>query len=177
MRRLQYVVWMLAGLCAVPGWASLAQADEVFICDGNTVVRVALKDLDAVKRTNPCVAAHYGLTVMSKPVAADAAKTGARARQSAVKSSNRAKPSIVKTATPRKPVSKTNTVSAKTRAVPHKTRTKPAKTRQPSDTSVKVYKADEALPVEEVHAKPSDYRNIRVLNGKSKPAKWYRHVY
>lgn len=39
------------------------RADEAYVCDGGTVVYVAPGELEAMKRTNACVAAYYGLTI------------------------------------------------------------------------------------------------------------------
>ena len=40
-----------------------ARADEAFLCGPNTVVYVKAEDLELKKKTDPCIAAFFGLTV------------------------------------------------------------------------------------------------------------------
>lgn len=40
-----------------------ARADEAYLCGPDKVVYVAVKDLEEKKRTDPCIAAYYGLKV------------------------------------------------------------------------------------------------------------------
>jgi len=150
------------GLLLVWGPVPGALADELFICEGNKNLRVPLDKLDHMKRTNACVAAHYGLEITKETMAS----TTRDARLHKLLSG----PVRVH----KKPV--------KGKSVPSKAattvRTLPAKsTASKVSAEVKVYKRGEALPIEEIAAEPSDHRNIKVLNGKTKPEKWYRHVY
>lgn len=46
---------------AVTSLPATAKADEVFLCDGGRIVKVALEDIDWMKQNDPCVASHYGL--------------------------------------------------------------------------------------------------------------------
>ena len=158
VRLMMISIGLLLVWSPVPG----AIADELFICDGNKNVRVPLDKLDHMKRTNACVAAHYGLEIKdkSKPVAAS-------------------KPSSHKLLSG--PV-RVHTKSAKGKPVASKAattvRTLPAKsTAFKASSEIRIYKRGEALPLEEIAAEPSDHRNIKVLNAKTKPAKWYRHIY
>jgi hypothetical protein len=61
----------LAALLA-GAWAEQAKADETFVCAGGGLVHATPEDLPELKRTNPCVAAYFGLTV-SAAAAADTA--------------------------------------------------------------------------------------------------------
>lgn len=61
---------LLVGLSWLAAGCSVAVADEIFICERNRVVRALPETLEVLKRTDPCVAAHFGLIVPPKPVAA-----------------------------------------------------------------------------------------------------------
>lgn len=49
-----------------------AQADEAYLCGPDKVVYVSVADLPMMKRTDPCIAAYYGLTVEGASSAAGA---------------------------------------------------------------------------------------------------------
>lgn len=155
---------ILIGLCFFFAPATGVVADELFICDGNKNVRVPLDKLEHMKRTNACVAAHYGIEIKEKiePVA----------------KADQAPPKLV--SGPVRVIKKTVRAEPKKKksATQHITRrTVPAKSALKSNEPAKIYKAGEALPVEDVAAKPSDHRNVKVLNAKSKPNKWFKHIY
>ena len=157
------------GLLLVCGPQTVALADEVFICDGNKVVRVALNKLDHMKRTHACVAAHYGLKVAAVPAAVKAGDTGRVHKL--ISGPTRAKRPT------RAPKKAAQTRKAESGKVAKVKTSLPKKTARLTKPEFKVYRQDEALPVEEIAAGPSDYRNVRVLNAKSQPAQWHRHVY
>lgn len=159
-----FLAWMVPVVPAV--------ADEVFICDGNQVVRVAIDQLEAMKRTNACVAAHYGLEV--KAPAAAKARTAEVKPQNDAGSATKAKPSAVKAD---KKVQKSDPAAATPVKPPAKRSAKKTPSATATSPSFTIYGPGEALPVEEIAADPSDHRNVRVLNAKTKPAKWYKHVY
>lgn len=48
--------------------AGHARADEAYVCEGGRVVQVRLGELDRLKRTDPCIAAYYGLSIQASPV-------------------------------------------------------------------------------------------------------------
>jgi hypothetical protein len=52
------LVALLAG-----AWAEQAKADETFVCPDGGLVHAKSEDVPHLKRTNPCVAAYFGLTV------------------------------------------------------------------------------------------------------------------
>ncbi len=61
------VVLMVASL----PWSAPARAAEAYLCGPDTIVYVKADELEFKKRTDPCIASHYGLTVESaKPAAA-----------------------------------------------------------------------------------------------------------
>ncbi|MEQ1716849.1 MAG: hypothetical protein ABL907_12820 [Hyphomicrobium sp.] len=80
-----------AVLATVPGATHRALADEAYLCGPNTVVYVSADDLEARKRTDPCIAAYFGLKV----------EGGASAAHAAVKSA----PEATASQRPAKPVS------------------------------------------------------------------------
>ncbi len=158
-------ITILIGLFLVLGPTTGANADELFICDSNKNLRVPLDKLDYMKRTNDCVASHYGLEIKGK-YTADASN---EARLHKLLSG----PVRVH----KKPVGAKLQVS-KAAAGATMVRTLPAKSAFKSDVSgIKIYKRGEALPIEEIAAEPSDHRNVKVLNAKSKTAQRFSHVY
>ena len=58
--------------------AAPVRADEAYLCGPDTVVYVAVADLEAKKHSDPCIAAYYGLTV-DKTAQPDAAGVEVRA--------------------------------------------------------------------------------------------------
>jgi len=43
-----------------------ARSEQLFVCDGGKAMRIAADQPELAKRTNPCVAQHYGLHVEVK---------------------------------------------------------------------------------------------------------------
>lgn len=75
--RLRLLVPFASLLVAAIGAPVSAFADEAYVCEGGRIVYVAFGDLERLKRTDACIAAHYGLQVApTAPVAeAGAAKS------------------------------------------------------------------------------------------------------
>jgi hypothetical protein len=48
----------------------VARADEAYVCDAGTVVYVKPGELEAMKRSNPCIAGYYGITLPSPAASA-----------------------------------------------------------------------------------------------------------
>jgi hypothetical protein len=76
------------------GFTSPVLADEAYLCGPDKVVYVAVADLEMKKRTDPCIAAYYGLKVEApqqpQPVAAvapvkSAAKSPAKVARAELK--------------------------------------------------------------------------------------------
>jgi hypothetical protein len=63
--------------------SSPVRADEAYLCGPDKVVYVAVADLEHKKRTDPCIAAYYGLkvdvAVAAQPVAPPSAAAPAKA--------------------------------------------------------------------------------------------------
>lgn len=49
-------------------WTESARADQMFICDDGRMLQVKLADMERLKRSEPCVAAHFGITVKPMPL-------------------------------------------------------------------------------------------------------------
>lgn len=57
-------------MVALP-WSAPARAAEAYLCGPDTIVYVKADELEFKKRTDPCIASHYGLTVgAAQPAAA-----------------------------------------------------------------------------------------------------------
>lgn len=164
-----------------------ANADEVFICEGNKMLRVELDKLEHMKRTNACVAAHYGLVVQKPaPKAKRATKTSSGAAKPAMPVPLKADATKPKKRAS-KPLRASRQKSSQPAAVAKLGRadgkaSKPPRINKNSGQAGLSVKRQGALPKEPAHvqdisAEPSDYRNVRVLNARSKPEQWYRHVY
>ncbi|MFM1816191.1 MAG: hypothetical protein RLZ98_2886 [Pseudomonadota bacterium] len=71
-----FKVLMVASLALAAGaMAEHVRADEIFICGDGRQVRAKSVEIEHLKRTDPCVAAHYGVAqvaVVGKPDAANA---------------------------------------------------------------------------------------------------------
>ena len=44
------------------------RADQTFLCEDGRMLQVKLAELGALKRREPCIAAHYGLTIKPMPL-------------------------------------------------------------------------------------------------------------
>lgn len=55
--------FMSLAVLAALGTATV-RADEAYLCDGGRIVKVAFGKLEEMKRTDACVAAHYGMSVV-----------------------------------------------------------------------------------------------------------------
>ncbi len=62
--------------------SSPVHADEAYLCGPDKIVYVAAGDLEAMKRTDPCIAGYYGLTI-DAPVPVVSAEKAAAAKAEA----------------------------------------------------------------------------------------------
>jgi hypothetical protein len=62
MRRRQFA-WLSIALLLVAAGGHAARADEAYVCDGGRIVYVKPGQLEHLKRTDPCIAGYYGLSV------------------------------------------------------------------------------------------------------------------
>lgn len=129
--------------------ARSARADEAFLCGPDTVVYVKPSELELKKRTDPCIAAYFGLKV----------DEGAKAPPSEP-TSNAAKPS-------RKPAAEA------AQPAPVELKRLPEPERERSTRAVEERSASLSPPMP---APGTDYRNVRIINASSPGDEWYRHV-
>lgn len=136
---------------AIAGLSAPARADDAYLCGPDKVVYVAVADLEMKKRTDPCIAAYYGLKVDVPPppgVKSDA--------KSATKSVVEALP-------------KQNPVEAVHAAL------KPLTDREIAPRTAS--KIERQASLEPPRALPgTDYRNVKILNAASPDSAWYRHA-
>ena len=65
------IVRIMAGSIIALGlglYSEGAGADQTFICEDGRLLQIELQDIERLKRNDPCVAAHYGLTVGTMPL-------------------------------------------------------------------------------------------------------------
>lgn len=132
-----------------------AHADEAFLCGPDTVVYVKPAELELKKRTDPCIAAYYGLQVEPKTPTKQPEKTAERgsAPQAApVEEARRGAPGA------------SNPVEFKRLPAPE------------HDAPVRTVEERSASLSPPVPAPGTDYRNVRVLNASSPGEEWYRHL-
>ena len=132
-----------------------AHADEAFLCGPDTVVYVKPAELEFKKRTDPCIAAYYGLQVEPDASAKDPAKTAetdSASESAPVKEIRRGAPAA------------SNPVELKRLPAPE--HDAPGRTVEERSASL--------LPP--VPTPGTDYRNVRVINASSPGEEWYRHL-
>lgn len=131
-----------ACVLGVPG----ARADEAFLCGPDTVVYVKPEDLEHKKRTDPCIARYFGLTIESAPLPRDTTRPAGHAP-----------------ADPAKP--KPAEIALKSLQAPETAErvTPPAFERS-------------AALIAPVAAPGTDYRNVKVINASSPADQWFKHT-
>lgn len=154
MRRLA----LTAGLLSTA--AGSARADEAFLCGPDTVVYVKPSELEAKKKSDPCIARYFGLEV-AMPAPSSAPASGGSA---ASKDVTRKAVDASSTALAGKTVADT-AVALKTLAAPETE----AHNRDIAPTRT----AAAAPPAPQPG---TDYRNVRVINASSPDEQWFKHT-
>lgn len=152
--------WRLTGLHSLAAAALVcasaepARAAEAYVCAPDIVVYVEGGELEHKKRTNACVASHFGLTIESQTTDGLAARPAnpREAKKVAPKVAQKPRPVAAKLA----PV-KFSTVIDDTPAA------KPAPQRTADAASANASPAG------------AGYRNIRILNAASPETAWFHH--
>lgn len=144
---------LLAGSLSLLATAPPLRADEAYLCGPDKIVYVAVADLERMKRTNPCIAAYYGLNV-EKTAEAKAAEAKTES-----KIAEPTKPVVAVALPAAKPVSDVRPASPQISA-------KPVLKRLAEDQLVsRRAPASKMAMAEVLHAAPgTDFRNVRVLN-------------
>jgi hypothetical protein len=123
------------------------RADEAYLCGPDKVVYVAVEDLEMRKRTDPCIAAYYGLKVEAA-AAVEVTPVAATAPEK-----------LTKTA-----LSKTTVAGLK-----------PLSDAEIPDRVSK--RTERQASLDPPRPTPgTDYRNIKILNAASTDDAWYRHT-
>ncbi len=146
--------------CASPAYALLAlttacgldatsvRADEAFLCGPDTVVYVKSEELELKKRTDPCIARYFGLTVDSAAAAVTAEKAAPTASRQADAAVMAAKDVVLKS------LQAPETAERVTPPLPERS----------------------AALQPPVAAPGTDYRNVKVINASSAADQWFKHT-
>jgi len=145
-----------------------AFADEAFLCGPDTVIYVKPEELELKKRTDPCVAAYYGLKVdpnatqpptsAARPTNANDAKGAAVAAPSSAAKSQAARKAI-------EGGTSSNSLGLK--------RLPANDGESTSDNPREERSASLSAPPQPVPG--TDFRNVRVLNATSPDEEWFKH--
>ncbi len=133
--------------------ASSASADELYLCDGGRLVKVEVDTIEALKRTDPCIARYFGLTI-----AAAAAPAGTA--RAAVEETGALPDGGASTATG-EPAATGRALSPTSRAVRTVWRSERAKPAAPR--------------TERVDVPGEGYRTVAIINAGPDEARVYRH--
>lgn len=150
---------VMTGL-VMTGASAPVVAAEAFLCGPDEVIYVEVADLERMKRTNACIAAHYGLEI-------EPAQNAPKANPAnGVKPQVKSKPA---TAAATAPAAKSDTARS-------------LKFRPLTEAPVKVAKPVALATLNKRSVEPAvpsvgtDYRNVRVLNAQSDADAWYHHA-
>ncbi len=148
---------MIARFCAISvlalcagSFIEEARSEQLFVCDGGKAMRIAADQLELAKRTNPCVARHYGLHVEVK-ASQETKKVLRPVIQPVIRPSETATTDIELPV--RKPELKT---VLKTLPSPQARENRAAANRLAQSSS-------------------TDFRKVRIINAAPKSAKWFNH--
>jgi hypothetical protein len=146
--RMIYGAWLSAAVLALAAATSPARAAEAFLCAPNVIVYVEPGELEKKKRTDACVASHFGLTIAAANAPSPASKPGAKTVSS--KSAPRA-------ASQSAPVKFKMLIDSERATEPPARRVAVANTTAGS-------------------AAETEYRRIRVLNAATPEQAWFHHT-
>ncbi len=127
--------------------AAPALADEAYLCGPDRVVYVAAADLEAKKKTDPCIASYYGLKI-SEPAIAPLAEVKKDVERVL------APPALVVD------------VAEQLKVLPRDEPLAPASPRAERQAYLEPPKT----------AAGTDYRNVRIINASAPHAVWYSHT-
>lgn len=129
-----------------------ARADEAYVCDANRVVYVKPGELESMKKTDPCIAGYYGLTVAAPP----------------------SKGANVPMLSGAKNAQTTPAIEFKTLEAPENHASgEVAAPYRVAMAGVGVVQAHRGPPVA---ALDTDFRNVRLINAGPDSDGWYRHL-
>ena len=142
---------LLAGLSAVAisVFAKPAAADEAYLCGPDRIIYVSVADLPEMKRTNPCIAAYYGLKVEAGVEQAQASASANNGEGADTSAGPALKKSRAHAAL--KPLVEPDTTTTDQGVIRH-------------------------AALRPVAAPGTDFRNVRILNAASDEAAIFRHT-
>lgn len=155
---------MIASFCAT----STSFAREAFLCGPQEILYVEASELEHMKKTNACVASHYGLEIETPkraPIKVEEPPQDRPPVNAPVQTSKSSPPPL--------PIAKKTQLERKQRPHFRTLSEAPRKTQSPA-TVAALEEQKRSTPA----AKPSpgtDFRNVHVLNAQSEDDKWYRH--
>jgi hypothetical protein len=136
-----------AAAAAAIGSPAPSLADEAYLCGPDKVVYVSAADLPLKKRTDPCIAAYYGLSIeSSEPGAAAGANKNAH--------SNDAQP-----------------VARSTEA-----QLRPLSDKDAPELRDQRHAALDTAPAMPKAMRGTDYRNVKILNAGDPGGAWFLHT-
>lgn len=136
---------------AASGITGPAHAADAYLCGPDQIVYVEVAELEHKKRTDPCIAAYYGLKIDSP-----------------------------ETAHLSKPVAVTSPASAKSDVAGLASKS-PTSLRKLADVdlaapAIRAVGRQAALNLAPFASPNTDYRNVRILNAATAEDAWYRHT-
>ena len=126
-----------------------AHASQFFVCEDGRTIEVARGELAAAKRTNACVAKHFGLTIKPEKIASN---QQAAAPKEAAKVGPSAHIDI---------------------ALPVR---KPQRTKLRATAAKAPQVRDELSSKRVAEATSTSYRRVRVINARTPSGRWFQHT-
>lgn len=166
---------LTAGAAPLLMAAAPVRADEAYLCAKDKIVYVAVADLERMKRTDPCIAAYYGMRVEAPDKAPDKAPVNAPVKASA----GAPEKVIGKAAVATPATARVTTAEAVVKTIEQKPAARaaalPAAAPRPelkpladAAETRRTHPAQIALAEPAVRVAPgTDFRNVRVLNASS----------
>ncbi|MDX2257401.1 MAG: hypothetical protein NW205_00640 [Hyphomicrobiaceae bacterium] len=142
--------------------AKVTRADETFVCADGSFVTVLPGQLEAMKRTDPCVAAHYGITLPARGATPPVPGATALAPPLAPEASYAPREAPLPERAPPRPA---DAIADKLRSIGAGDALDPT---SPDAEAVAMAAARKG--------QPSDYRNVLILNATPGSERYFRHV-
>ncbi len=151
-----------------------AAADEAYVCEGGRIVYVKLGQVEALRRSDPCIAAYFGETVAS-PTRAPAGRDGKHAPAPAAASAPQ-----VFTVAGTGPVAGASATTIAGAGLGTAADRGPAPARASRGRPVSVAAQPAARQPDKAPARPeahpdTDFRNVRLVNPSPGQSDVYRH--
>lgn len=152
--------------------AGSAKADDAYVCDSGRIVYVKLGSLEQMKRTDPCIAAHYGIELNPAKTLAEPAADVAEI-ETVVEPQRRQDDDVPAMALVRTG-SEPRHAKIGARIHPDAKKHKGQGTVQLVGTVGRI--VERAPPAPPLAHPETDFRNVRVLNAQPGDSALYRHL-